>query len=303
MELRELKTFVTTAKLLSFTRAAKDLGYAQSTITNQIQALEQDLGTQLFERLGKRIKLTQDGEYLYTYADQILKLADEARDLISSSLTPRGSLTIGTAESLCTYRLSEVFNSFRSLYPKVELNIRFDICCDYRTHLRKNTIDLAFLPDITCTESDLVTHVLFDVPMAVIAAPNHPLAKIQQILPEHMNEQALILTEPGCSYRRLFESMLTQAGAKPASVLGVSSNEVIKRFVCDGWGVGFLPYATVRQELAANRLLALPWKGPAFAIKAQLLYHKEKWLSPSLREFIKVTLETLKNTATTEASS
>ncbi|HWR44229.1 LysR family transcriptional regulator [Sporomusa sp.] len=296
MEFRELRTFVTTAKLLSFTKAAKDLGYAQSTVTNQIQALEEDFGTMLFERLGKQIKLTKDGEHLYTYADQILKLADEAKDLISSSLIPKGSLTIGTAESLCTYRLSNVFKTFRALYPKVELNIRFDTCSDYRTYLRKNTIDMVFLPDITCTESDLVTHVLFDVPMAVIAAPNHPLAKKHQILPYDMNGQSLVLTESGCSYRRLFESILTQAGAKPSSILGVSSNEVIKRFVCDGWGIGFLPHVTVSQELIANQLIALPWEGPAFNIRAQLLYHKEKWLSPALRAFIKVTLETLKNT-------
>jgi DNA-binding transcriptional LysR family regulator len=295
MEFRELRAFVTTAKLLSFTKAAKDLGYAQSTITNQIQALEEDFGTMLFERLGKQIKLTKDGEHLYTYADQILKLADEAKDLISSSLTPKGELTIGTAESLCTYRLSEVFNAFRALYPNVELNIRFDTCSDYRTYLRKNTIDLAFIPDISCTESDLVTHVLFDVPMAVITAPNHPLAKKQQILPHDMNGQPLILTETGCSYRRLFESILTQAGAKPASILGVSSNEVIKRFVCDGWGIGFLPHATVKQEILADQLIALPWAGACFDIKAQLLYHKEKWLSPALRAFIKVTFETLKN--------
>ena len=91
MELRILKTFVTTAKLLSFTKAANDLGYAQSTVTNQIQALEEELGTMVFERLGKQIKLTKDGEHLYAYAAQILKLSDEAKDLISSSLTPKGS--------------------------------------------------------------------------------------------------------------------------------------------------------------------------------------------------------------------
>lgn len=293
MELRQLKTFVRTAKLLSFTKAANDLGYAQSTITSQIQALEEELGTMLFDRLGKHIKLTKDGEHLYAYADQILKMSDEVKDLISSSLTPKGSLIIGTAESLCIHRLPEVFKTFRSRYPKVELNLRFDIGSDYRTYLRKNTIDIVFFLDVPCVETDLVTHVLFEEPMAVIAAPDHPLAKKRRIVPRDINGQALVLTEMGCSYRRLFESILTQEGVKPFSVMGVSSNEVIKKFVADGWGIGFLPYVTIKQELLTHQLIALPWYGPSFNIKAQLIYHKEKWLSPALKAFIDVALEIL----------
>jgi DNA-binding transcriptional LysR family regulator len=296
MEFRQLKTFVAVVNLQSFTKAADDLGYAQSTVTGQIQALEEELGTMLFERLGKQIKLTKDGQHLYTYADQILKLSDEAKDLISSSLITKGSLVIGTAESLCLHRLPEVFNTFRSRYPKVEINIRFDANSDYRTLLRKNAIDVVFFLDVPCNETDLVTHILFEEPMAVIAAPNHPLATKHQVLPHDLSGQSLILTAPGCTYRRLFESILTQAGAKPSSVMGVSSNEVIKKFVCDGWGIGFLPHIVVQQELNTNQLIALPWSGPSFDIKAQLIYHKEKWLSPALRAFIDVTLQTLKST-------
>lgn len=292
-----MKTFVTIVKHLSFTKAAQDLDYAQSTVTNQIQTLEEEFGTMLFERLGKQIKLTKDGEHLYSYANQILKLADEAKDLISSSLTPKGSLNIGTAESLCTHRLPEVFKIFRARYPNVEINISFEICDDYRTHLRKNSIDLLFFLDVPFTENDLVTHILFDEPMAVIVAPNHPLAEKHQVTPQDINGQALVLTDTGCSYRRIFESILTQAGAKPASILGVSSTEVIKKFVCDGWGIGFLPHVTVSQELRTKQLIALPWAGPAFNIKTQLIYHKEKWLSPALQAFIDVTLQTLGNSA------
>lgn len=293
MELRQLKTFVRTVKLLSLTKAACELNYAQSTVTSQIQSLEEELGTMLFERLGKQIKLTKDGEQLYAYAVQILKLSDEAKDVISSSPIPKGSLVIGTAESLCTSRLPEVFSAFRSQYPKVDLDIRFEACSDYRTHLRKNTVDIVCLPDVPCSESDLLTHLLFEVPMVVLASPDHPLVKKDRVIPQDMNGQALILTETGCSYRRLFESVLMQVGARPSSTLGFSSNEVIKKFVKDGWGIGFLPQMTVSQELLTKQLIALPWSGPSFDIQAQLIYHKEKWLSPALQAFIKVTLDTL----------
>lgn len=295
MDFRPLKTFVTTAKLLSFTKAADHLGYAQSTITSQIQALEEELGTMLFERLGKPIKLTKDGEHLYTYAIQILKLSEEAKDLISSAIMPKGSLLIGTAESLCVHRLPQVFNTFRSRYPQVEINFSFDGSSDYRTRLRKNTIDILFFLDVACNEKDLITHILFEEPMAVIAAPNHPLTRKQQVLPQDINGEPLVLTAENCTYRRIFESILTQAGAKPSSIMGVSSNEVIKKFVCDGWGIGFLPHIVVRQELLTKQLVELPWAGPPFGIKAQLIYHKNKWLSPALKAFIDVTLETFRS--------
>ena len=296
MEFRQLKTFVATVKHLSFTKTANDLGYAQSTISNQIQSLEEELGTMLFERLGKQIKLTKDGEHLYTYANQILKLSAEAKDIISSSLNPKGSIIVGTPESLCTHRLSDVFKTFRSRYPNVEITIRLDTCSDYRTHLRKNTTDIIFLLDVPFNENDLVTHMLFEEPMAVIVAPNHPLAKKDQVTPYDINGQALVLTDSGCSYRRVFESILIQAGVKPTTILEFSSNEVIKKFVCDGWGIGFQPYVTVSQELISKQLIALPWVGPAFDIKAKMIYHKEKWLSPALQAFIDVALKTLKCT-------
>ncbi len=294
MEIRLLKTFLTTAKLLSFTQAADYLGYAQSTVTNQIQLLEEELGTMLFERLGKQVKLTTDGEHLLIYAAQILKLSEEAKNIISSSLVPKGELIIGTAESLCLHRLPDLFNRFRSLYPQVEINIRFDGCNDYRALLRKNVIDILLFLDVPCNDKDLITQVLFEEPMAVIAAPNHPLAPKKQVTPYDLNGEPLILTAEGCSYRRIFESILTQAGVKPSSTMGISSNEVIKKFVADGWGIGFLPYIVVKQELMTNQLTELSWAGPPFNITAQLIYHQDKWLSPALEAFIKVTLAMLK---------
>jgi len=73
--------------------------------------------------------------------------------------------------------------------------------------------------------------------------------------------------------------------------MGVNSNEVIKKFVCDGWGVGFLPHVVVAKEIEAGELVELPWRGPAFNIEAQLIYHKDKWLSPALQAFINVILD------------
>lgn len=99
MELRLLVTFEKVATVLSFTRAATELAYAQSSVTSQIRALESSLGTELFDRLGSRIRLTEAGERLLPYARQIIELTDEARAAVVGAEEPSGTLTIGTMES------------------------------------------------------------------------------------------------------------------------------------------------------------------------------------------------------------
>ena len=286
MDFRQLATFVEAAKQLNFTKAAATLGYAQSTITIHIQTLEEELQTQLFERIGKQIKLTLDGRQFYAYAEKMLNLSNEAKEVISSSDSPKGVIELGTAESLCIYRLTDVLIDFRALYPEVEVKIRFDTSDDFYNHLRKNVVDVAIVLDNRCVAGDIVTQILAEEPMVVIAAPGHPLTRKKRVLPKDLQGQPLILTEESCSYHMLFESILLQSQVRPGAVMSISSLEVIKKFVANNWGFGFLPRATVGAEVEAGRLAILAWAGPAFAVTSQLLYHKDKWISPALRAFI-----------------
>src|SRR2546421_3651462 len=106
MDLRQLNTFRLVATTLSFTRAAAALSYAQSSVTAQIQSLEDELGVQLFDRLGRRVALTDAGLRLLRYADRLLDLAEEARAAVADGGDPLGSLCISAPETLCIYRLS-----------------------------------------------------------------------------------------------------------------------------------------------------------------------------------------------------
>lgn len=293
MDFRQLATFVEAAKQLNFTKASTTLGYAQSTVTIHIQTLEEELKTQLFERIGKQIKLTADGRQFYAYAEKLLNLSNEAKEVVCSSVSPKGVIELGTAESLCIYRLSDVLIDFRALYPDVEVKIRFDTSDDFYQHLRKNVVDVAIVLDNRCVAEDIVTHVLAEEPMVVIAAPGHPLAAKKKVLPRDLQGQPLILTEESCSYHLLFESILYQSQVRPGSVMSIGSLEVIKKFVSHNWGFGFLPRATVEAEVAAGKLSVLPWAGPAFCVTSQLLYHKDKWISPALRVFIDFVIERL----------
>src|SRR5258708_15664075 len=143
MELRQLATFRVVATTLSFTQAASALGYVQSSVTAQIQALEADLGVPLFDRLGKRISLTDAGHRLIRYADQIQALTDEARMMVAAHEKPFGTLSFSAPESLCTYRLPPVLRQFHQHYPQVQLAFRPSPSSDMKRHARDGLIDLA----------------------------------------------------------------------------------------------------------------------------------------------------------------
>ena len=126
MELRQLATFRLIAQTQSFSRTAAALNYAQSTVSAQIQGLEEELGIPLFDRLGKRVALTEAGQRLLGYAEKILDLAAEARFSITSEETLTGTLTISAAETLCTYRLPAILREFRTSPPSGRLNAAGD---------------------------------------------------------------------------------------------------------------------------------------------------------------------------------
>ena len=121
MELRQLEIFRALAEELHFTRAAERVHCVQSNVTIQIRALERELGTPLFDRLAKRVALTDAGRRFLPYAERVLSTIEEARRTVSTDSIPAGPLRIGSSESMLTYRLPEVLRTFGKQYPKVEL--------------------------------------------------------------------------------------------------------------------------------------------------------------------------------------
>src|SRR5690348_789398 len=121
MELRQLLTFRMVATTLSFSRTAQSLNYVQSSVTAQIQTLEEELGVRLFDRLGKRIALTDAGKRFLPYAERILDLSEEAREAVTDGDVPSGSLIISAPETLCIYRLPALLRLFRDRFPQVKV--------------------------------------------------------------------------------------------------------------------------------------------------------------------------------------
>ncbi len=293
MELRQLATFREVASALSFTRAAEALDYAQSSVSSQIQELELELGIPLFERLGKRILLSDAGRRLVPYAERMLQLADEAKAAVPSAEEPTGPLTIVTSESLCIHRLPPVLALFRERYPRVQVIFRPIDGLDIRRTLNEGRADMGFTYAEPRSFPDLITESLVREPLALFAHPDHPLTRKTRVDTRMLHGETLLLTEVGCVYRERFERVLAAAGAHPANTVEFSSIEAIKQCVMAGMGLSLLPEVTVRDELARGLLAALPWTEPDFGLVTVMAWHRDKWLSPALRAFIALSREML----------
>lgn len=286
MELRQLKTFLTVAKLKSFSKTALNLGYAQSSITSQIQLLEQELKVRLFERLGHQIALTSEGEKLLQIAEKIMKLSDDAKNIAGNSDIPNGRLIIGAVESLCVTRLPEILKEYRTRYPNVEISIKFGDKAEFLRSLKDNTLDIAFFLDQKIKDSDFITALQVPEPMVLLCSPEHAFACRENVYPEDLSGEPLILTEPGCGYRVLFDTIMSQYNVKPSSIIETGNVQAIKQLTLSGMGITLLPKTSVEKELHQKQLINLNWIGPDFLIFTQVLYHKNKWMSVALKAFI-----------------
>ncbi|MDD9148534.1 LysR family transcriptional regulator [Sporolactobacillus sp. CQH2019] len=296
MEIKQLITFQKAAEKLNFTHTAEQLNFAQSSVTAHIKSLEDELGVQLFDRLGKSLALTDAGRKLQIYANQILSLTNEARKAVMSEKEPSGTLVIGATESLCTYRLPPILSDFRHRYPKVRFHFSPGISDrDILDRLEKGSLDAAILMDVDLIPDVFVIEKLKKETIGVVAAPDHPLFRKKTVVPADLYEESLLLTEKNCSYRRQFDRDFSNCGLVPEHVFEFASVEAIKQCVIAGLGIAVLPEITFRKELGNGEIALLPWGGTPLSVHSHLVRHKDKWLSPALAAFLNLTRESLKD--------
>jgi DNA-binding transcriptional LysR family regulator len=286
MELRQLKTFRMAGKLLSFNQAADALHYAQSTVSAQIRALEEEFGVPLFDRLGKRVVLTEAGQGLLRYAQKMLDLEEETLADVASRAQAQGCLSIRIPQSLCAWRLPEMLQKMHSLLP----NVSFDVssCASYslERELKSGLTDIAFLLADSISAPELRFEALCVVQLVVAAQPGHPLAGLSSVGPRDLQGQTLLLPKHDCSYRMIFEQNLTKNMAKLASMIELNSIEALKQCAARGVGVAVLPRFYVHNELRQGQLVALPWADGPLETAILMILHQDKWISPTLEAFM-----------------
>ncbi len=284
MEIKHLNTFLILSELKNFTKTAHHLDYAQSSITTQIQKLEEELNVRLFERIGKSVSLTPEGERLIPYAQKLVALSIDIENMYTNSQTG-GSLKIGASESIGIYRLPIIIKAFKETHPLIDLHLDIVDSSEFLPLLANRTIDIAFTLDKHISDPSIVTAMEIDEPICILAYPNHPLVHKKKVKIQDFNDIPFILTGQGCCYRGMFEQELTAHFVSPQIVLETSSIQAIKESSKSGLGLCVLPELAVSQEIVNGELVKINYI-PKCDIFTQLIYHKDKWISPNVTDFI-----------------
>ncbi len=292
MDTRQLITFTHLAHNLSFSQTALDLDYAQSTISAQIQALESELETKLFDRLGRQVTLTEAGEQFLHYAQNILALQEEARAKLATHTEISGSISLVAPSTLCIYRLPQILRVYQKRYPKVDIQLQTHLTTTAAlTEMLHGRLDAALILAEPLDKSQFYSQPLEEAPLTLVAGATHPLASRPQVTLDELLAQSFILTEPTCGYRKLFERYVQTQGHELTRPMGFENIEAIKQCLMAGIGVSFLPCMAVEDDIDHGRLTALHWADAPSHIYMQLVWPKEKWLSPALNAFFDVIYE------------
>lgn len=288
MEIRNLITFVRIAELQSFSKSAGQLGYSQSAVTMQIKQMEEELQTQLFERIGKKVKLTQAGERLLPYALEVLDSLKKVENIAKEPEAISGTLVIGTCESYVSSILPPVVMEFSEICPCVELRTRTALVSDLIHMLRQNDVDLLYFLDQKLYFPEWVKVCEYPENIFFVASAQSALAGKKHIPVGRLLQEPLCLTEKGISYRYAIEQSLAAKGYELHPFWEVGNTDVITRFLLQNKGISFLPEYVVRDYLEDGRLVILDTECEETVMWSQLVYHRNKYVTPQMGVFLEL---------------
>ncbi len=294
MDLRNLNTFILVAELSSFTKAAETLGYSQSTVSFQIKQLVQELNSQLFERIHHTIALTGQGREVLQYAHQIQRLSLELKEKMEKTESRPavcGHIRLAMADSLCDSLLNERFLDFRTRYPGITLKIIPAGTEEMFRLLNHNEADAILTLDSHIYNAEYVIAKEEKVGVHFVACKSHPLCKNHKIPIHQLIAYPFLLTEKGMSYRRLMDERLAELSFEIRPVLEVGSTRLISSLVEQGAGLSLLPDYITEAQIKAGNLTILPVENFEIHVWKQLLYHRDKWVSPPLESVIQYCID------------
>ena len=286
MYLRNLQTFVQVAETGNFTEAGETLGYSQPTISFQIKKLEQELGVQLFERIGHNVSLTIDGQKALAYAQQICHLSKVMLQASESESDISGTVRLAMADSLCSPLIVKQFSDFRTKYPNISLLVTTAGTGDLFRMLDHNDADVVCTLDAHIYNTSYVISAEEMVGAHVVCSVEHPLASQKSISLKSILNQPFLMTEKGMSYRRLFDEFLARHSLEIHPILEMGNADLICQLVAENAGVSFLPDYVSESLVQTGQIVRLEIEDFSCELWGQLIYRKDKWLSAPVQAVV-----------------
>ncbi len=283
MDTAVLQAFIAVASHESFSQAAETLHLTQPAVTKRIQTLEEQLGTSLFDRVGRRVTLTEAGRALLPRARQWLHDLDDMRRLVSDFSAPAtgqltGTLTVGTSHHIGLHRLPPALRAFSTTHPQVRLDIRFIDSEQAYDAVLSGELELGIVTLPPEPDDRLIARVIWPDPLAFVVAAGHPLAARRDdaggIMAADLAPYPAILPSSSTFTRQIAEQMFQREGLKLNVNLVTNYLETIKMMVSIGLGWGVLPASMCDAEV-----VAVPLQGVTLSRDLGVVYHPRRVLS------------------------
>jgi LysR family hydrogen peroxide-inducible transcriptional activator len=307
MELRHLHYFVVLARHLHFTQAAEELAIAQPALSQQIQALERELGVSLFERASRRVRLTPAGQDLLVHAERVLALVDTlSTEMHAYAGLQRGRLRIGLLQSIGTSWLSGLLARFHSRYQGIEMVLHEDVTEPMLDQLEDGRLDFAWMHSIgpifprNNLAKQIEVKTVFTEAIFLAVAPHHRLARQEHIAWRELRAEEFLLFKPGSGLRQVALYLAQQADFHPKIVFESGDIGSIRALVAEGVGISVFPQSAVK---APGRAIVPLDLSPALPHRTiQLAWHRQRSSLPTVQAFLDFVQEDLRTHPWMEAT-
>ena len=287
LNFHQLYLFYTVASHHSFSKAAQALAITQPAVSIQIQELEKSMGVTLFHRRPKGLRVTDAGETVYAYAQQIFALSGKLLETLQEAQDLKtGHLVLGASTTPGEYVLPQAVGQFRRLYPGIQLELIIANTRSIVQRILSGEIDLGMVgerPQQHSGELEIIDYMEDEI--VLVAAPNHPMAQLSSLSAQQVVDEGLIVREVGSATRQTAERHLESLGAFPRVALELGSNEAVKQAAAAGGGIGVVSRLGVTAEVKAGMLTVLKVEGWNCRRPLTLVYPKDRYLSPAQRAF------------------
>lgn len=292
MELRQLRYFLAVASAQNFTRAAETVHVSQPSLSVQISALEEELGTQLFDRLGRKVILTQAGELFRDHAGRVLRELEHAVQVVQEMKgAQRGRLVVGTLATVNSYLIPPLVSQFKQQFPAIHLQVHAQPSTDIVAGLLANRLDvgICLLP----VQEDRLTVVpLFDERL-VLVAPSNSSIKQSRLRMQDLGGLPLVLMPVDYCLRKMVEAECAEARIQPQVVLEMTSPEGILQAVAGGAGLTILPEIYVRMRPPGLSFRTIELCDPVPHHLVGLAYRSDRYQNLAAKKFTQLCRETM----------
>jgi len=293
MNIDQIRAFHKVALTGSFTRAARELFVTQPAVSQEIKALEASLGIKLFDRSGKNVRMTAEGEVLFSYALRFFALHEEMESLFGRSKNlQHGQIKLGSTALIGTYFSPQIIGRFNRRYPGIEIDLKMGNSDQVMNLVLEGSVDLGF-SGMTTNHARLESILIHQEKMIMVASPRHPLSQ-RKISLDDISETPFIWREKGTQTRKLIEKWFLRQlrGHYPRKSIELQNMEAAKRMVEEGYGITVVPEAAVKREISAGWLKPLQVEELNVVNSYYLVSLKTRKLTPAAEAFRKMLSKT-----------